>query len=88
MTFGEFISTVVSSPLADVPRMHKRRLRRGDISQAVLILNVLRRFMTASEHRWRPRFTKSSGKSACVGNVSTMKVRHREAASMAAKIAS
>jgi hypothetical protein len=87
ITLGEFISTVVSSPLAVVPRMRKRCSRRGDISQGHLILNVLRRLMTASEHCWRPLFTRCSGKSACAGNVSTTKLRHREAASMAAKIA-
>ena len=68
MTFAEFISTVVSSPLADVPSMRKRRSRRGDISQTRLILNILRRFMVELEHRWRPWFTRCSGKSVCDGN--------------------
>ena len=87
MTSGEFIVTVVSSLLAVLPIMRKRQSRRVDISQGHLMINVLRRLMTGSEHCWRPRLTRSSGKSARAGNDSTMRDRHREIACMAAKIA-
>ena len=36
ITAGEFISTVVSSPLAAVPRWRKRRWRRDDVSHGHL----------------------------------------------------
>jgi hypothetical protein len=68
--------------------MRKSRSRRGDISQGHLMMSVIRRLMTGSEHCWRPRLTRSSGKSDCVGNVSTTRLRHREVACMAAKMAS
>jgi len=78
MTFAEFIITVVSSGLAVVARMRNRRWRRGDILQADFTVNVFNWLMVALEHRWRPRFTRCSGKSACPGIDSTTKLRHRE----------
>ena len=53
ITFAESISNVVNSLLVVVPRMHKRRSRMGDVSQAYLSLDVLRPLIAAPEHRWR-----------------------------------
>ena len=90
MAFPELIYTVVSSEPALVPRTWRRPSRRGDVSQADLILNDLKRFMVALEHCWKRRFTRSSGKSACAGNDSIplpCKLRHHGVAPMAADMA-